>query len=30
MHDSLMLVGSIFFLVACFVFIVPLIKALKT
>ena len=29
MDDSLMLLGSIFFLVACFVFLVPLIRALK-
>ena len=29
MRDNLMLVGSIFFLVACVVFLIPLLKTLK-
>jgi len=29
MRDNLMLVGSIFFLVACVVFLIPLLKVLK-
>ena len=29
MDDNLMLVGSIFFLVACVVFLIPLLKVLK-
>jgi len=29
MHDNLMLAGSLFFLAACFFFLIPLLRALK-